>query len=66
MTEQYKNSGRIWSFRKRGDNKWYWEWMDMNGNVLTSAYFPDHVSCIENAIEFGWEGVVPKARLCEE
>jgi hypothetical protein len=64
MTEQQQQdrNSKLWSFKRRADNMWYWECMDWEGNIATSAPFPDHVSCIENARQFGWEGAIPKPR----
>ena len=60
MSEQQQ---KLWSFKRRVDNMWYWECMDWEGIISTSAPFPDHVSCIANAQQFGWEGAVPKPRI---
>lgn len=59
---QHDNT-KLWSFKRRANNMWYWECMDREGHIATSLPFPDHVSCIENARQFGWEGEIPKPRV---
>ena len=63
MADQQYDNAKLWSFKMRADNMWYWECMDWQGTLTVSAPFPDHVSCIVNARQFGWEGAIPKPRI---